>query len=246
MSRSVKLSQRFIRRLGKIADVTLAAEAGVSVQTIQAARTRRGLPPASRETFKWTADRLGCLGSVPDHELARRWGCAPNTVGSKRRKLGIPPAVPQTGDKQHRWTSRQLAWLGQLTDREIADRIGLSATSVRQKRQVLGIQPTQTRRPGTHDFQWARADIALLGTMSDGAVANELGITRNAVQDKRRQLQIPSAAEQQAVTTWTSEILARLGQEPDRVIAAELGISTSAVSAYRSRRGIPAARRYRE
>lgn len=239
---SSRLPAKLIRRLGKVSDTELSSEFGVSLHHVRQARLDRGLPPACREAYLWKQAQLDLLGAVPDFELAKSWGMAPNTVGNKRRKLGIPPAVPKTADKQHQWTKKQLSWLGKLPDKTVAQRVGLSATTVQQKRHVLGIAacgPSAERRDSKI---WTDKDIALLGTMSDTKLAKQLGVTRNSLQNKRRQLGIPSFAGSMADKRWTPAVLEQLGKVPDHVIAKQVGITVPAVGLFRNRRGIPAAK----
>lgn len=244
--RKSSLPAKLIRKLGKFPDTALADEFGVPLHHVRRARVDRGIAPANREEYVWNKSQLALLGVVPDFELARRWGLAPNTVGNKRRKLGIPPAIPKTTDKQHRWTNEQLSWLGEVPDKEVAKRVGLSQTTVRQKRQVLGIEPYQPTRKRRDSKVWAEDDIALLGTMSDTKLAKQLGVTRNTVQDKRRQLNIASFASTSADKRWTPVILEQLGKVPDHVIAKQVGINVSAVGLFRNRRGIPPCRENRD
>lgn len=87
---------------------------------------------------------------------------------------------------------------------------------------------------------WADSEIALLGTATDKAVAQEIGRSEDATRKKRRQLGIPACravatGNQAAKRPWTMAELALLGAAADCEIAKRLGRSIAAVRAKRIR-----------
>ncbi len=89
----------------------------------------------------------------------------------------------------------------------------------------------KTRRP----HEWSKADLKLLGKLSDREVARRLGIGRHAVLDKRHELGI----EPRQIIDWTEHQLARLGTMPDTHLAREIGCSHQRVQEKRTALGIP-------
>jgi len=132
--------------------------------------------------------------------------------------------------------ARAIRELGKVSDQEIADRYGVPVETVRLARALRGIPP-RTGRKST----WTPERDALLGTMPDARLARRLGLTPNAVFERRRARGIapfaPSAAERRK--KWTKRRLARLGQVTDRELAEELGMTASSVVEKRMSLGIP-------
>ena len=95
-------------------------------------------------------------------------------------------------------------------------------------------------------YDWTPEIIALLGTMSDGAVAAHIGGKAATVQFKRQELKIkpfkpkPGAREgkRRPNFNWTKEALGLLGTKPDSEIAKLLGLSSNTVSHKRRSQGI--------
>lgn len=77
---------------------------------------------------------------------------------------------------------------------------------------------------------------ALLGTMSNPDIAEQLGISVTAVNLRRRKLGIPIFSRS---ARWTSEMEAQLGTMSDFKVAEELGIPVGAVRRRREKLGIP-------
>jgi hypothetical protein len=93
--------------------------------------------------------------------------------------------------------------------------------------------------PEAHGFparrNWTDDEIALLGTDTDRAIANRLGIPVRSVESKRRRLGILRPRE-----SWTEQELALLGTEPDDRLALKLGRPVSAIQRKRTQLGIGA------
>lgn len=85
--------------LGERPDTHIAAETGVSAETVRRQRIARGIPRAPAATYcyrggnrdKPLEDHLDKLGTMPDAELGRLAGCTRQAVQARRRALGIPP-----------------------------------------------------------------------------------------------------------------------------------------------------------
>lgn len=84
-------------------------------------------------------------------------------------------------------------------------------------------------------MKWTPAEIKLLGTGTDAAIAAKLGRSEDAVLSKRIKAGI--AAKPKA-RQWTRAELARLGKVSDATLAAQLGCSRRHVMVTRERRGI--------
>jgi hypothetical protein len=84
---------------------------------------------------------------------------------------------------------------------------------------------------------WTAEETALLGTDTDRAIAERLGIPRRAVTQERVRLRIPGISQH-----WNAQETALLGTAPDSRLAARIGKSASAIRQRRDRLGIPAFR----
>jgi hypothetical protein len=65
---------------------------------------------------------------------------------------------------------------------------------------------------------WTRNTIAMLGTMTDAALARKLRMAVGTVLTKRRKLGIPASRPPRSIQ-WTPEMIATLGRIPDREFA---------------------------
>jgi len=82
--------------------------------------------------------------------------------------------------------------------------------------------------------KWTDEEIALIGTDSDRAVANALGLSVNVVANKRVRLGISRLSQR-----WKQHEIALLGTAPDSQLARKLGKSSSAIWRKREQLGIP-------
>ena len=80
---------------------------------------------------------------------------------------------------------------------------------------------------------WSEKEEALLGTMTDIALAKKLGRTRRAVEHKRRKLGVAPCVPH--TKPLTNRQLAWLGIVPDHVAAKKLGLSRVHVARLRKR-----------
>ncbi len=90
----------------------------------------------------------------------------------------------------------------------------------------------------TAKIKWTYEMDALLGTITDKAIARRFGIGRLAVNWRRRKLGI-RALGHRVNTEWTDEMDALLGTLIDREVADKLGISGATVCRRRGELGIP-------
>lgn len=89
-------------------------------------------------------------------------------------------------------------------------------------------------------FRWTPEKIALLGTMADQTLANQLGLTVAQVFFKRKTLGIAASQVREGWLKWTPEVIAQLGSASDAEIGARLGIHQGAIASARQRFGIDA------
>lgn len=98
-----------------------------------------------------------------------------------------------------------------------------------------------TARKKFSHFKWTAEAESLLGTTSDSAIAQRLGINASAVLARRRKLDIaaytsPVDADKEKV--WTQDVISRLGIQSDASIARELDLFQATVSNKRNALGI--------
>ena len=86
---------------------------------------------------------------------------------------------------------------------------------------------------------WTDAEIALLGTDTDRAVAERTGRTETSVRMKRRELGIAAHARNDP-RHWTKREINLLGTLPDREVAQRLGCTRLTVIRKRRQLGIQA------
>src|SRR5437667_875523 len=100
-----------------------------------------------------------------------------------------------------------------------------------QKRCKLGI-----RRPHPRFRPWTKEEDALLGTMPDSKLAQQLGRTFEAVKVRRRQHEIENPNPK--LILWTPGEEALLGTMPDSELARQLGRTKVAIEKRRAKRRI--------
>jgi hypothetical protein len=126
--------------------------------------------------------------------------------------------------------------LGRKRDNEIADKFDLPVQLVSQERRRRGIARALK-------VPWTPKQVALLGTMSDQALADKLGVAPNLIWKKRHALDIApfGATREQLQYKWKKSELRKLGKVPDAVVAKITGIDMTTVRTKRVVLGIPAA-----
>lgn len=85
---------------------------------------------------------------------------------------------------------------------------------------------------------WTEEEEALVGTDTDGAIAEQLGRTPMAVRNKRRALGIAPFREH--AHDWTDRELAILATMSDEDAAEQIGVSRQTLQKKRRSLGIPA------
>ena len=97
--------------------------------------------------------------------------------------------------------------------------------------------------------QWTLAELQRLGTVPDGRLAEEFGVSRQLIQTMRQKRGIPRCGKRVykrgtsprggAARRWTREEVERLGTAPDGRLAREFGRTVEAVRSRRRQAGIP-------
>jgi len=158
----------------------------VPVQRVAASKMR-----STRAMFPWPDELAALLGKISDEKLARRAGISSGTVTRERRRRGIEAFWPPRGPVE--WTPEMISLIGNESDGVVGRELGLSRTTIRRKRELLGISP-YTPPPSSaveSAIPWEPEDLALLGTMPDKEVAQQLGISVASAMLKRQTLKIP-------------------------------------------------------
>jgi hypothetical protein len=176
--------------LGRVPDGEIAKRIGRAPACVRFKRLSLGIGCAQpgRRRRSWSADELALLGTLPDAEIARRIGMHRHHVSLKRRELKIAnPLVERAGV---RWTKEVVARLGKEPDRRIAEQVGVPAATVAGYRRRHYI-PSCAERQGTLGNRrgpWSPERVAALGEVPDAVLAEQWGISRQAVafQRKRR------------------------------------------------------------
>jgi len=200
----LKWSPSELLLLGTMPDKDVAAKTGRSTSTVAAKRKALGVQPYNKNLsvrYEWPDEIIAMLGKAPDAEIAKKIGARISTVQAKRVKLGIPAYYPRTSGKRGVWTDEIDARLGTVPDIEIAQDLGIHLGSVWARRKKLGIpacghtgKPRRKRKSSPYSWAWPPDRVSLLGTMPDAQLASRLGISKQAVHQKRTSLGIPPFA----------------------------------------------------
>jgi hypothetical protein len=242
-----------IALLGTMSDPELARQLHCSIKAVLGARHIRGVSPyySHSPRTSWSPRQIALLGTLPDSAVAKRLNRSRESVKSHRRLKGIPAFR-----RLHHWTKAQDEVLLRLPPTEAARELNqdLQAVCSRLKQLRTGFPVDASPRP------WSAEEIALLGTLHDGALARQLGRTLYSVAAKRRALRIPPALtpRQQkptriwrnrrgklvrvAVRPWTPQEDRLLGTLRDRALAVKLGRTLAGVKTRRKSLGIPSPR----
>jgi DNA-binding CsgD family transcriptional regulator len=87
-------------------------------------------------------------------------------------------------------------------------------------------------------FAWPGRLAALLGRMTDTALASRAGLSHKTVEAERRRRGIPAFTEKRPPVRWTPAVIALLGKIPDEYVAKELGVNSHTVNMKRRMLGI--------
>ena len=123
-----------------------------------------------------------------------------------------------------------------MSQRDVAREYNISGERVRQRRVRLGI-PSYQQRYSDERFEEAKA---LIGTMSDQAVATRLGMSATTVWLWRKQLNIPVFKDQNADFMRVEAAADRIGRETDYAIAKDLNVHPQLVRRLRRKLNIEA------
>lgn len=169
------------------------------------------------------SDWKSMAGKASDREVSRIFGIGSNTVRRYRLQHDIPVHEPQNAIPD--------AILGQLaeaTNYKLAEDLKIPIKHIAALRIKAGIpEPkiVRARFKPLEDGIWTAEALALLGTMPDPALADQLGVSRFPVKMKRRELGIAPYQKQYPVIT--AELAAEFGQTSDSSLAKRLGVSAS-------------------
>ncbi len=227
-----------ISLLGKLSDTELARRFSLRTLDIRMYRVASGIEPAERprhSKHQWVLAEEQLLGTRCDADVARKLDIPLPQIRHRRKILGIPPA-----DRRNsvHWTKKRLGRLGLEADHVLAKEWKCTQALVREKRELLGIEQSARSR------QWSEAEIDLLGTLSDKALGDRLGVSASAVGQKRRELSISPCKPVKPIR-WSKMLLARLGEVSDHQLAFEMGVHPSAVEKKRKQLGLPSFRERR-
>ena len=97
-------------------------------------------------------------------------------------------------EKLGRWKPEEDALLGTLPDPKLAKLVRRHRTTIQEQRLKLGIPSFRKHGPSTPSREWAPADDALLGTITDLELAARLGCTFRMVFNRIVKPGVPSFA----------------------------------------------------
>ena len=215
--------------LGTMPDREAAKRLGRTVVAATLHRRRLGIPNW-RGVKPWAAEELAILGTMPDRLAAQKLGRSRVAVMQKRTQLGIPNLI----EGYHRWRPADDIMLGKRPDAEVAPgRYETRSHAVEARRYAF--LKIYRRRPTPRFFQeWTPDEDALLGAMSDAAVARRIKCSPMAVANRRNKLKIPPHR-----LFWTPEDDALLKCLNDKEAARRLDRSIGAIKHRRQKLGLP-------
>ncbi len=143
----------------------------------------------------------------------------------------------QSTQKKSAFPAAAVRKLGKSTDQAIARQFGVSAGAVGKQRISRGI-PKADRST----INWTPKRLAMLGAMPDAKVAEKLGVTPNAIYQKRHKVGIAAFGKstKQKKHKWTAKQVKMLGRLTDAQVAQIVGVSSGAVHQKRMVMGIDA------
>jgi hypothetical protein len=194
LSKRLKWTPKNLALLGKRTDSEVARIMKGSSGRVAAKRLSLGIEcyaTSSNSWHTWTNKEIAMLGKYHDPEVGRKIGISIACVARKRRQLGIASLLarkttirdPRSLDQ---WTAKETALLGKMTDKDVTERLDIAISAVRLKRISLGIAPYRRRVnfPGI----WTPAVMARIPNESSAKLARELGVSRQRVHQKRKEL----------------------------------------------------------
>ena len=200
----LKLTPGRIASLGKSSDAFLARRWGVTPGTVTVRRQKLGIEPfVQNQEIQWTKWMIEQLGQVPDGRLAREYEISDMVVKIKRIEMGIFPFGKSEMDRSPELPKEVIDLIGKVPDKQISDQFNVSRQSIRVYRALNAIPLAKYVVPTDHP--WQEHETAMLGTISDGALARKLGITPEQVCYRRRSLGI-SPFDRKGTIRWTKAV----------------------------------------
>ncbi|MGL6123728.1 MAG: hypothetical protein ACRC1W_12090, partial [Shewanella sp.] len=176
--------------LGTDFDNIIADKLNLNHLQVTHRRYQLGIDPYRRSaTIQWTEQMLDNLGEISDKDFAEYFEICLASVYLKRILLSIPalnaidppspPAIP----------TAVIRLLGIKSDVELAIIFELSRWPIRVNRLFRGLAPAP-RLPRNNQIKWTPEQDAMLGTMSDRAIGNMMGVSSSSVKHRRETLHI--------------------------------------------------------
>ncbi|WP_133245597.1 hypothetical protein [Pelagibaculum spongiae] len=204
--------------LGTDYDTVIGKRLGINPLRVTYRRNQMGIEPYIRcDRIEWTDDMLEFLGEVPDVDFADYYEISPRTAYLKRVILRIRSFETGHMPKLPDLSPKALVQLGIMNDVAIAAKFDTTRFAVRINREYRGI-PIAPRELGPNQFKWNKRDLARIGKIPDKELALKLGVTRQQVTYKRRQLNIPVKQLSQPIE-WDDLKLGQLGRTQDAMLA---------------------------
>lgn len=186
-SRAFEWTQKALGLLGRFSDTQVARRLGIARSTAELKRRELGIPGIGKGPgpVHWTAAMTALLGKVSDPEVARRFGIARATVARKRKALGVRP---------YRWLRRLPLVRGPelrellrtMTQAELKRQYGIAEVTEPRLRSQLKVPPPPPRsKKNLPKHQWTDQERALVGKLSDEAVAARVGVSIAAVRQQK-------------------------------------------------------------
>jgi hypothetical protein len=245
--------------LGRDTDFQIAKKYNISTNTI---RKRRKLLGIRSNQLVWTANMDRQIGTMPDSILSIKLGLTYNQVNHRRKQLGKPTyrlkkeqdilaqnITPhlKKGRKPNppiEWSNEMLTNLPIMRAKDFMRAYGVLAPAYQAKKNEMNLPKLsvegEKNTAAYKGYKWTEEALALLGTMTDQRVADNIGVDHQVVFQKRRRLGIDPVNKK---FKWNDDRVALLGTMPDRDLAKKFGLILGRVRNKRTSMGIP---KYRE
>lgn len=185
----VTAAQNFISMLGVCPDVEIASACGLTRERIRQIREAYGVPPFHEMRRKQIAEHAAEHGI---EATTKALDVSASAVRHACHACGVIPAPRLRAAEKFLQLNSDI--LGKKTDREVAKITGRKTTTVSRIRASLGI-PAQTDKIGSTPEEIVKRFTpemdALLGTMTDSALAELLDLHHMTVWNRRKKLGIP-------------------------------------------------------